>query len=87
MIKIPSQTERKIAAHKGECTCLAFSPLGDAIVSGGADCVVKLWNVSNGKELANLKQFRRPIIDVSISIDNELLIASSTGKEELTSRS
>lgn len=51
VLKLPSRTERKIAAHKRECSCLAFNPIGDVIATGGGDNLVKLWNANTGKEL------------------------------------
>lgn len=50
-IKVPSQVEVKVAAHKQEATCLTFNMLGDAIATGGADCLVKLWSSQTGKEV------------------------------------
>ena len=50
-IKVPTKVEFKIAAHKQEATCLAFNTLGDAIATGGADNLIKLWSSANGKEV------------------------------------
>ena len=50
-VKVPSKVEIKIAAHKQEATCLTFNSLGDALASGGADNLIKLWSVQNGKEI------------------------------------
>jgi WD40 repeat protein len=54
---LPSKTDKKIAAHKRECTSLAFNPIGDAVVTGGGDSLVKIWNVNTGKEVSVLRQF------------------------------
>lgn len=74
---MPSITERKIAAHKRECTCLCFNPLGDVVATGGGDNLVKLWNSSTGKEISELRGFSRALTDISISLDNEFLVGSS----------
>ena len=50
-IKVPSKAEIRIAAHKQEATCLTFNTIGDAIATGGADSLVKLWSAANGKEI------------------------------------
>lgn len=76
-ISLPSTTERKIAAHKRECTCLAFNPLGDVIATGGGDNLIKLWSMQNGKEIQELRGFSKSITDVAISLDNEYLVGSS----------
>jgi WD40 repeat protein len=75
---LPSTTEKKISAHKRECTCLAFNSFGDAIVTGGGDNLVKIWSTSNGKEQNELRGFNKPITDVVFSLDNQFLAASST---------
>ena len=49
-IKIPSKVGVKVPAHKQEATCLAFNALGDAIATGGADNLIKIWQAENGKE-------------------------------------
>jgi WD40 repeat protein len=70
--------EYKVPVHRQEATCLAFNTLGDAIATGGADNLVKIWQASNGKEAQCLKGFSRAVTDVAFSMDNELLAAAST---------
>jgi autophagy-related protein 16 len=77
-IKVPSKVEIKIPAHKQEATCLAFNAIGDAIATGGADNLVKIWSAQNGKENQTLRGFMRAITDVSFSVDNEYIAAAST---------
>jgi WD40 repeat protein len=50
-IKVPSKVEIKIPAHKQEATCLCFNSIGDAVVTGGADSLVKIWSANTGKEV------------------------------------
>lgn len=52
--------------------------MGDAIATGGGDSLIKIWNANTGKEDVTLRGFSKPITDISISMDNELLAASST---------
>lgn len=75
---MPSKTEFKIAAHKREATCVCFNPLGDVVVTGGGDSLIKIWNSHNGKEVQTLRDFAKPITDVAVSVDNEYLAGSST---------
>lgn len=39
--------------------------------------MIKLWSAHNAKELQSLRGFNKPITDISISMDNEYLAASS----------
>jgi WD40 repeat protein len=50
-IKVPSKVEIKIPAHKQEATCVCFNSIGDAVVTGGADTLVKVWSANTGKEV------------------------------------
>lgn len=77
-IKVPTKVEFKIAAHKQEATCLAFNTLGDAIATGGADNLIKLWSSANGKEVQSLRGFSKAITDVALSLDNENIAGAST---------
>lgn len=83
-VKVPTKTQFKIPAHKREVTCVCFNPLGDAIATGGGDALIKIWNVNTGKEDGtSLRGFSKPITDIAISMDNELLAASSTEHKTL----
>lgn len=39
--------------------------------------MVKVWSMANGKEIQELRGFSKSITDISISLDNEFLAASS----------
>ncbi len=44
-----------LAGHPDMAVCLAFSPGGATLVSGGLDATVKLWNPATGHERATLR--------------------------------
>jgi WD40 repeat protein len=37
--------------HSGPIRCLAFSPDGKTVLSGGFDCRVRLWEIATGKQI------------------------------------
>lgn len=76
----PNQLEIRalLVEHTSAVNALAFSPDGNLIASGSADNIVRLWDASNGEELATLNQ-NASVISVQfnrtgsaiISIDEE----------------
>ena len=47
------------------------------VATGGGDNIIKLWNVSSGKDIQQLRGLNKTITDVCFSLDNEYLIGSS----------
>lgn len=58
-------------------TAAAFSPDGKHLATGGADKLVRLWNVADGKSLAGIQGHEMSITDLKFLPDGKHLISSS----------
>jgi WD40 repeat protein len=59
---------------------VAISPDGKWLVSGGADKIVKVWDVNSGRELWSLPGHSDWVSSVAISSDGKRLASSSADK-------
>ena len=79
---IPNRVDHKIKAHEREATSLAFNFSGSLLATGGADSVIKIWDMSRGCESVSLKGFSKPISCLSFARDSEfLMIACSVDRQ------
>ncbi|HKB35886.1 MAG TPA: serine/threonine-protein kinase [Gemmataceae bacterium] len=59
--------------HWGSINCVAFSPDGKRIVSGGAGGTLQVWDAGTGKLLALYREHRGPVHGVAFSADGKRL--------------
>jgi WD40 repeat protein len=65
--------------HTDTVACVAISPDGKIIASGGHDNTIRLWNVATGKPLTTLKAARHGLDSVAFSPDGMTLAAGNGG--------
>lgn len=67
-------------SHQGTVFCIAFSPDGKTLASGGGyyDATIRLWNAATGKELLRIKD-GGVVRDLAWSADGKLLLTASDG--------
>ena len=59
---------------------MCFSPDGKTLVSGSADCTIKLWDVATGQERAALKGHTSAVQSIAFSPDGKTLASGSEDK-------
>jgi WD40 repeat protein len=69
-----------LTGHDNQIGCLAYSPDGKRIATGGSDQIVKLWDPTTGQEVLTLTGHTGDITGVAFSPDGRRL-ASSTFDE------
>lgn len=72
-----------LSDHDEELYALAFSPDGKYLASGGADKVIRLWQVDTLLPVARLSGHLRPVWTLHFSPDSQLLASGSMGDHTL----
>lgn len=65
----------KFQGHEREAPCLAYSPDGRWLASGGRDCTTRIWDVATGKEKHVLSDNSGQIIHVAFNHDGSRLLS------------
>lgn len=67
----------KQQGHSLDMNCVAFSPNGQLIATGGDDGKVKIWNVSNGFCFVTFSDHTAPVTDICFTQNGLSVISSS----------
>lgn len=76
----PLALQQLIVPADSPLLSVAFTPAGDQLVTAGADKVVRLWNVAEGKEVRQFAGHTDVVTAVAISPDGASIISGSADK-------
>ncbi len=73
-----------LRGHRARPWCVAFSPDGRLLASGGSDCSVQIWDAANGVTLRALFDHRDKVLAAAFSPDGQWLAtgANWTNQDE-----
>lgn len=74
----PRALVETLKGHQGWVICLAFSPDGQTLATGGEDRTVRLWNLTTAKERAILTGHMDNVLSVAFSPDGRLIATASS---------
>jgi hypothetical protein len=77
---ISDQARMTLIGHEGLVRCVAFTPDGSKVVSGGQDKTIRIWDVKTGKELVIIKAHDEYVSSIAISPNGRQIASASADK-------
>jgi serine/threonine-protein kinase len=74
----PPQLLHRLSGHKDKVLCVAISPDGKHVATGGADATVRVWEAATGKQLRST-EYAGPVHGVAFSPDGKTIASCGDG--------
>lgn len=65
-----------LTGHKGAVHCLATTPDGELLASGGRDGTIRLWRLPSGEPAGVIEAERSSVMDLAVTPDGKLLVSA-----------
>lgn len=69
-----------LKGHEAAVMCVAWSPSGKILASGGGDHTIRLWNPDSGHIISSIQGHSRYVTCISFSPDGQLLASASNDR-------
>lgn len=71
---------QEFVGHEGRITRAVWGPLNRTVLSCGEDGSVRLWDVETGKQLAESRDHKKQVNDLTLSADGTHFVTGSLDK-------
>lgn len=75
---LPRPERYILNGHSAEARPIVFSPSGTSLISGGADKLIRVWDVATGEQKQVLSGHRRSLMALAMTLDGGLLASGDS---------